>query len=192
MIKINHNITLIAIILILLLSGCQNSSSGGITIPQSDSTPPALTLTAGQPGGQNVSVSAGGSKQSLTLISKTGELNLSAAARDPESGVQALEIWLDRIITSCDISGPEELCSTTSPEQFGKLFESIAPQKLPGETTGESSIMFQVLELSTYITQGNVPEGQRRIVELRLHAVAVNHLGGRTKTPFLKAVWTEP
>jgi hypothetical protein len=165
-------------------------SGGGITIAQSDSTAPTLTLGAGQSGGQDVTVSAGGSAQNMKLTSKTGALNLLATAKDPESGVQIVEIWVGKKTTSCDANG---ICKTTGPGLLGKpTFESTSPQKKPGETAAESSIMAQSLNLSTEIPQGSVPAGQSLTVTLIIHAVAVNHLGGRTQTPELTATWSEP
>lgn len=183
-------IRLIVIALFLSLVGCQ-PPNGGITIPQSDGSAPELSLGAGQQGGQNVSVSAGGSSQTLTLTSKSGSLNLLATANDPESGIQALEIWVNKESVSCNLA--TNICTRTGPGLLGSpMFESTSPQKQPGETTAAGSILGEALDLSQQIPQGTVPAGRTLSVTLIIHAVAVNHLGGRTQTPEIRATWSEP
>lgn len=183
----------IFIVATVTLSSCNGGGGGGgggITIPQNDSTAPTLTLGSGQQGGQNVTVSAGGSGQNMKLMSKTGSLNLLATAKDPESGIQTVEIWVNKETTFCDVN---KICKKTGPGLLGKpTFESTSPQKKPGETTSDSSILAQALNLSTEIPQGSVQPGESRTVILTIFAVAVNHLGGRTQTPEIKATWSEP
>ncbi len=176
--------------LVLLMSAeCPEPSKGGIVIAQNDSTAPSLTLGAGQPGGQGVSVSNGGSGENRKLTSKSGPLNLNATAKDSESGVQALEIWVNKRTTTCE----GDICSTTGPGLLGKpMFDSTSPQKKPGETTAESSMMLQSLDLSLMIPQGSPPRGQSRTVDIILDAKAVNHRGGRTQTPTITLTWSEP
>jgi hypothetical protein len=186
-------ILIVVFFLLLLLIGCQPPSGGGggITIPQSDGSAPELSLGAGQQGGQNVTVSAGGSPQNLQLISKSGSLNLLATANDPESGIQALEIWVNKVTTSCDLVN--NICTQSGPGLLSSpMFESSSPQKQPGDTTAAGSILAQALDLSQQIPQGSVAAGHSRTVTLTIYAVAVNHLGGRTQTPEIKAVWSEP
>jgi hypothetical protein len=188
--KIQLSINPLAVVLLLLLAGCPPSPGGGITIAQIDSSVPTLTLGAGQPGGQDVSVIAGGSGQNGKLTSKTGALNLLATAKDPESGVQAVEIWVNKKTTSCDVNG---VCRTQQPGLLGKpTFESTSARKKPGETTAESSILAQSLDLSQEIPQMSVPPGNSLTVDLIIYAVAVNNLGGRTQTPEITATWREP
>ncbi len=182
------------IVATVTLSSCNGGGGGGggITIPQNDSTSPILTLGSGQQGGQNVTVSGGGSGpgQNMKLTSKTGSLNLLATAKDPESGIQAVEIWVNGETTFCDAN---KICKKTGPGLLGKpTFESTSPKKNPGETTPDSSILAQPLNLSTMIPQGSVQPGESRTVTLIISAVAVNHLGGRTQTPEIKATWSEP
>ena len=183
MIKIYHK--LIAFSLILLLAGCK---SGGITIPQSDSTPPTLTLSAGQPNGGSATVSVGGSDQSMMLISKTGPLNLTATAEDLESGIQSLQIWVNQTSTTCNAtctsSGPGLL---TAPE-----FESTSPQKKPGEKTVAMSVLADALDLSKLIPQGSVSPGKTFFFSVLITAKAVNHLGGTAQTAQISADWKEP
>ena len=181
---------MILIVAAVTFSSCDGGSGGGggITVPQNDSTAPTLTLGAGQPAGQNVSVSAVGSGQNLQLTSKTGPLNLLATAKDPESGIQAVEIWVNSETTFC---APAANCKRVGPGLLQKpTFESTSPQKKPGETTADSSILAQSLDLSTAIPQSLGP-GSSRTVTFTISAVAVNNLGGRTQTPDIKATWSE-
>lgn len=184
---------MILIVAAVTFSSCNSGNSGGgggggITIAQSDGTAPTLTLGVGQPGGQNISVSAGGSNQNMTLTSRTGSLNLLATAKDPESGVQAVEIWFNKESTFCRAAGP---CTHVGPGLLGKpSFESTSPQKKPGETAADSSILAQPLNLSAEITRKLLP-GESLSVTLTFFAVAVNHLGGRTQTAEIRATWSE-
>lgn len=178
------SLTLLVAVLLPFMAGCDGQQSGGgstggdITILQNDRTAPTLTLGAGKSDGRpaNVTVNDGGSGQSMKLTTKTGAMNLVATANDAESGVQALEIWLDKKTTSCDANGN---CSTTQ-ELGGKpLFESTSPQKQPGETAWKSSALVQALDLSNQIPQGSVSGGNTLTVDFMFYAVAVNYLSGR-------------
>ena len=184
----------VATAFVLLSAACSSCPSsgggGGVTIPQSDSTAPSLSFGAGQPGGQNVSVSAGGSAQAMTLVSKSGPLNLLATAKDPESGIQTVEIWVNKKVTNCNAAN---ICTTTGPGLLGKpTYESASAKKNPGDQTPDSSILAEALDLSTEIPQGGVAAGASRVVTLEMYAVAVNHLGGKTQTPQISATWKEP
>lgn len=144
-------------VLLLLIAGCPRNGDSGITIAQNDATAPTLTLGAGQPGGQDVTVSAGGSNQNMKLRSKAGLLNLLATANDPESGIQALQIWVSRRMTTCYANGN---CTGGNLEtEQVPTFESSSPQKKPGETTAASSILGQTLDLSKKIPQGSFSGG---------------------------------
>jgi hypothetical protein len=181
-------------LLVIALTACpppgSSSGGGGVTVPQSDPTAPTVTLGAGQPNGPNLSVSAGGSAQSGTLTHKTGPLNLLISANDPESGVQAVQIFYTSTVMSCDPSG----CS--GPPTHGQVgaprFSSSSPQKSPGQTTAASSTLADVLDLVAEIPQPPVTAGNRRIVTLYLWGTARNNLGGTAKTPELVLTWTEP
>lgn len=186
-----HRMMLIVAAVTFSSCGSGNSgggAGGGITIAQNDSTAPTLTLGAGQQGGQNINVNAGGSDQNMTLTSKTGSLNLLATAKDSESGVQAVEIWVNRESTFCAAASN---CKHVGPGLLGKpTFESTSPQKKPGETAAESSVLAQSLNLSAAIPQKLLP-GESRSVIFTIHAEAVNHLGGRTRTHTITATWNE-
>src|SRR4051812_33867046 len=83
--------------------GTGSSSSGGITIPSSDSTNPTLSFGVGATDDANAkaTVKDGGSGATVTLAVKTGSLNLFATAQDPESGIQKVEIWWNETKTTC-------------------------------------------------------------------------------------------
>jgi hypothetical protein len=182
-------------LLVVALAGCPpqgtgGGGGGGITIPPSDATPPTVTLGIGQQNGPNVSVSAGGSTQNATLVRKTGPLNLLITANDPESGVQAAEIFYTSTVMYCDPSG----CS--GPAAHGLVgvprFSSKSPQLQPGQTTSASRTLLDVLDLTAEIPQPAVASGSTRIVKLYLWGRARNNLGGTVTTPELVLTWKEP
>jgi hypothetical protein len=126
----------------------------------------------------------------MKLTSRTGVLNLLVTAKDPESGIRTLEVWVNKKTTTCDAGG---VCQTTAPGlQTKPRYENSSPQKNPGDTTPASSVIAQALDLSTEIGQTGVPSGGSLTISLILHAVATNHLGGRTQTPDLVATWSQP
>jgi hypothetical protein len=177
--------SVVACVLLFSVTGCSRttSSSSGIQIAPSDDTPPTISLGAGQGGGQNVSVSAGGSAQNMKLNARTGSLNLLATAADNETGIRALEIWMTRRTTTCN----ESTCTSQGPGIPGKpRFESTSDQMSPGETTASSSVLAQALDLSQEIPQGATS------VELVFFGRARNHLGGSSQTPSLKVTWSGP
>lgn len=187
------NRALAAIVLTLSLAACQSggSSQGGITIPQSDGTPPAATLqvAVAASGGESAAVStSAGNPQSMTLLTKAGALNLAASAKDSESGVQNLEIWMSARTTTCNAS----TCQVSGPLQGGPpLFSSTTPQKKPGETTAESSIILQSLDLTQKIPQKSPASGDTITVVLIFWVKAVNHLGDKVTTPRIEATYRE-
>src|SRR5436190_4159703 len=123
------------------LTACDGngSSSGGITIPSSDSTNPTLSFGVGATDDANAmaTVKDGGSDVTVTLTVKTGSLNLFATAQDPESGIQKVEIWWNETKTTC--SGGN--CTKDRPALLGgPLSTASEPQKQPGDTTTASSL----------------------------------------------------
>jgi hypothetical protein len=175
----------------LLLAACNPSPSGGgggITVPQNDASAPDLTLGVSQ-GNQTATVKSGGGAAAMTLTAKTGSVNMLATAVDNESGVQNLQIWVERTITTCDAGGT---CSGGNPGLLGSpAFGSSGPTTSPGQTTAASSIMAQAFDLTTAIPQTAVSSGTRT-VKLDFWAVAVNHLGGKSQTTRVSATWKEP
>lgn len=179
-----------AVVLLLSLAGCpQPSGSSGITIAQNDGTPPTLSLGAGQQGTQDVAVDVNGPAKNKTLTSKAGKLNLFATARDPESGIQRLEIWVRKQEKSCDAAGA---CTVAAPTPQNPRFEFTSPQKQPGETTAEARTMLQSLDLSAEIPQGSISPGALLKIDFELSAVAVNNRGRQSQTPLLTVSWMEP
>lgn len=174
----------------LLFIGCSSgSTTGGITIAQTDSTPPMITLGAGQPNGQNQTVNSGGSGGSLKLISKSGPLNLLVTAKDQESGVQTVQIWVNTSTTRCTGT----ICTTTGPGLLGSpTFQSTSPAKHPGDTVAATSILAEALDLTQVIPQQNVPSGDSLSVTIMIWAVAINYLGGQSQTPEIDATWKVP
>jgi hypothetical protein len=181
-------------LVVLAVAGCPPPGSGGggggITVPQSDATPPTLSVGAGQQGGPNLSASPGGSTQNGTLVRKTGPLNVLISANDPESGVQSVEIFYTSTVTICGAS----LC--TGPPTHGLVgaprFSSTSPQKLPGQIATASSTLADVLDLTAEIPQPAVAAGNTRIVKLYIWGRARNNLGGAATTPELVLTWKEP
>jgi len=180
----------IATVLIVSAGNCQpGGGGGGVTIPTSDATPPEITLGAGQPGGNQAAVSGGGSPQGMTLISKTGSLNLTATGKDQESGIQEVNIWVNRVRISCDGGGT---CTQAGPGLLGAPeFQSASPPKNPGDQVSASSILAQALDLTMRIPQGTPSPGGSLTVRLLFFAEPINYLGGKTRTPTLTATWSE-
>lgn len=175
----------LAFFLLLSATGCP--STGGISIKPTDMTAPSLRLNVGQSGQQDVAVNGGGFGQNIKLEKKKGNLNLLATAMDSESGVQTLEIWMAKTITSCT----QGVCSTTGPLLGLPVFESVSPPKSPGEMTSEASVLAGALDLSKEIQQASVPTGDSLTVELKIHAKAVNYQGRQAQTPEITVLWTE-
>lgn len=176
-----------ALIIPLAAAGCGGGGSGP-PVPASDASPPTLTLQAGQPGGPAASVTAGGSGTTLTLTTKTGPLNISAAGNDPESGVQTVEIFVNTKVTRCQgtvCSGAGQSVSAIP------RFQSSGPARKPGETFSAASILADAIDLAKEIPQTAPPPGDKLIFEFEFQAKAVNNLGGRTQTPLLHARFEE-
>jgi hypothetical protein len=171
-----------------LATGCGGGGDGGITIPQSDNSPPSVTLQAGVANGPSGSVSAAGTAVSVTLASKSGSLNLSATARDPESGVRTARVTVDKTVSDC--SGGS--CTTMNPGlTSAPALESTGPARQPGDTVSESSILLSSIDLAKEILQTPPAAGSTRTVTFRMTARATNHLGGSSVTPALMVTWKE-
>jgi hypothetical protein len=177
-----------AVLFVALIASCGGDGGGGITIPATDGSPPTISFAvaeAGQGGGVTVN---GGADEKLDLRARTGSLNLAVTAKDSESGIQKVEIWLTKKTTRCDA----DVCSPAGPGLAGSpKFDSTEPQKSPGDTTAESSIVAEALNLSQEIGQASAPPNGSLTVELELWAVAVNHRGGRVETSRVTATWKE-
>jgi hypothetical protein len=177
---------------LLVLAGCNGTGQGqGITVPNSDASPPELTLIAAQPGTSGESVTTTGNDKTLTLTSKTGPLNLSATAKDSESGIRRVELWINKRTDTC--TPPGGPCTAVGPGLLSvPTFESDSGAKNPGQSGAvESSLLFQAPDLATYIPQGGPPAGSTRTVTLQIFAVAYNQLNGKSTTKTIAAVWRE-
>jgi hypothetical protein len=184
--KIN---SLIIIPFMLLLAGCQSTFGDNIIIVEKDSTAPMITFIVSYPGGNDASVSTAGFDQKLELISNAGPLNMRVIGTDSESGIQSLEIWVSKKITSCDSN---QICSMKGPLGGAKpTFELNLPQKLPGEETEKSSTLAQKFELFKEISDAGIPADEHGWVDFTFYAVVVNHLGGRRQSPNITARWEE-
>ncbi len=175
---------------VVVVAGCGNGTGGGgITIPQADATPPTLTLQVGAANGPSGSVQAGAAAATVTLTSKSGALNYSATARDPESGVRTVRVTVDKTVSECT---PPTACSLQNPGLTGSpSLVSDGPPKGPGETVSESSLLLDSIDLAAEIRQTPPTAGTTRTVTFRFTARAINHLGGTTTTPALTVTWKE-
>jgi hypothetical protein len=117
-------------------------------------------------------------------------LSFAATAVDNESGVQAVEVWIEKREDTCNTA--TGLCSggNFQAEQIPR-FSSSGPAKTPGEKTAPSSILIDTLNVADEIPQAAPPAGTTRTVVLRIYVVAVNNLGGRSQTPNLEVRWSE-
>lgn len=179
-------------VLLAFASACNDDDggdTGGITIQSNDTTGPELTFSVALDGGtEKATAKVSGSPGGFTLPNRTGTLNLAATAKDDESGVQSVQIWMTTTATSCDAA---DVCSGGNPTLPSQpLFESTEPAKSPGDTTAASSIELEALPLPDAI-KGSAPAGGSLTVELELHAVAVNHLGKKVQTAVVSVVWKE-
>lgn len=173
----------------LSAAGCGGATSGGITIPQTDTSPPTLTLQVGAPNGPSASVAAGGAAAGVTLASKTGPLNFSASARDAESGVKTVRVTVDKTVSECI---PPGACSLQNPGLTSSpSLVSDSPAQSPGDVVSESSVLLDAIALASEIVQTQPAAGTTRAVTFRLTARATNYLGGTSITPALTVTWKE-
>jgi hypothetical protein len=184
----------VAAVLALLAASCDgDGGGGGITIPQNDNSPPEVTLQVSEtvPGAQTISVTTSGSNQSHMLQGRTGPLNLVASAKDSESGIQSLEIWVNKVTASCDASSG--LCSQSGPGLLSSpRFNSTSPKKNPGDTVSASSILADTLNLGLEIPAATaLMPGDSFIVTIQTSAKAVNHLGGKSDTRVVESTFTQ-
>jgi hypothetical protein len=179
------------VFLLVAAVGCNpgGHSTGGITIPQSDNSPPEASLqVAATVGTGEGSVSAGGSGTSFTISAKTGNLNIAATAKDPQSGVRELQVFMTKAVTVC----AGDLCSGgTHPAATQPVFASTGPTKAPGQQVSESSLLLNFIDLATQIPQAPPSPGHSRHTEFRFFVKATNYLGGTAQTPTLEVRHSE-
>jgi hypothetical protein len=174
--------------MLVFLSACNGGGGGDVTIPQSDGTPPSVSLQVAVVGSSSTtSVSSGGSAATLLLTSKTITLNISATAKDQESGIQALEIDVGNSITvTCQAGG---VCSQTGPGSVSPFWSATNPQLNPGDRAVSSSIMLESLDPAAkqlLHPAAQAPPGGSRTESFTISAKAKNQLGGMATTPDIK------
>jgi len=176
----------------LAAASCDGGGGGGLTVPQNDSSPPEVTLQVSEaaPGSPTVSVTTSGTDQNLALQQRTGPLNLVASAKDPESGIQDTQIWVNKVTTSCDPT----TCTTAGPGLLGApRFSSPSPKKNPGDTGATaSSILAQSLNLAFEIPAPPLMAGDSFTVTIQAFARAINNLNGTSETKLVQATFRQP
>jgi hypothetical protein len=175
-----------------MLGGCGSSSGSscnGVTIPSSDGTPPTLTFGLAPMGSAaTTTVSTGGMPQTATLPKKTGSLNLLVTAKDSESGLHDVQIWMTKTTTRC--SGG--ICTQSGPGLVGApIFSNPDSGKNTGDCVAESSTLAEAVDLSTEIPQAAPASGASLVVSLDFWAVGINHLGQKEVTPTATMTWSE-
>jgi hypothetical protein len=181
------------IILLLLLAGCVISGGpegeGGITIVENDTTPPSLSLQVVQQGSNStVTVRVGEAGQRINLANRTGPVNLNATGVDSESGIQLIQIWVNKATTNCE----NNICTRSGPGlQSSPRFAYPNPPLSPGQTTSSTRSAFDALLIEPEIPPVSLAQGQSRTIEIIIHAVAVNYRGGQVTTPEVTLVWTD-
>ena len=184
-----------ALLLAFVLGGCTNGGNGGasadgVTVDANDTTAPTLQLSAAETGGGNpqVDVKPGDSPKTLQLRTKTESINLIATARDDESGVQTLQIWVNKKTTRC--SGGT--CTVVGPGLLGApRFESTEPKQSAGTAVSPQKTLLTALVLKDEIPQGSPGPGSTLVVEITIFATSANHVGAEASTPEITARWSE-
>ena len=179
----------------LVLGGCGAGGDGGtpgdaVTVDGNDTTPPTLRLSAAETGGGNpqVDVQPGGASATLTLRTKTESINVIAIARDDESGVQKVEIWVNKRTATCSAGR----CTSTGPGLLGSpRFQSTEPKQPPGAVVSPQATLLGAVVLKDEIPQTPPQPGATRFVEIIIHATATNHVDKEGSTPEITASWRE-
>jgi hypothetical protein len=124
---------LVLVALAVGLTACQDTGppgAGRTSVPSADASPPTVTLTAWATAADRprVAVRSSGIERRMTLRAKTGALELVATATDPESGVQAVEIWVSKFSSFCGTA----TCTGGEPAVTAPRFAWAAPRRHPG------------------------------------------------------------
>lgn len=171
-----------------------DSSESALDVPGSDLSGPTPVLLAMEEQGANKpaasvdDTSTGG--QTLTASSKTAKFSILAFANDPESGVRDLTVWCAKKTETCNDA--TSICSLVGPGLLSApTFGSERPASPPGTDVSEGSILFDVLDLSSWVPAGGVGPQVTRTVTVSCFAKARNHLGPVTETPNLDVTFTE-
>jgi hypothetical protein len=171
------------------LSGCGGDNGDNVRIAETDGTPPIVELQVDPEFGANIGVSSGGPNQTTTISRRTGKISLEASAKDSESGIRRLEIWLSTTTTICL---PDQLCKQRIEDPGQPLFEVDFGQKNPGDSTPRTDHLLRELEVEPYLGASPPPPGGTRSVKFEFHATATNHLAGKASTSFAFVTFSGP
>ena len=183
------------LLLAFVLGGCTGDGNGGtptdgVTVDGNDATAPPLQLSAAETGGGNpqVDIKPGDSPKTLQLRTKTESINLITTASDDESGVQKLQIWVNKKTTEC--SGGS--CTMVGPGTLSApRFQSTEPKQPAGAVVSRQKTLLAALVLRDEIPQASPAPGGSRTVEIMISARAANHLDTEARTPVITARWSE-
>ena len=183
---------LVLVALAVGLTACEDTrapGAGRISVPRADASPPTVTLTAWATAahGPRVAVRTGGTERRMTLRAKTGALELVATATDPQSGVQAVEVWVSKFSSFCGTA----TCTGGEPAVTAPRFGWAATRRHPGQTTAPDGTLPDALDLTREIPQGPLAPRQARSVRLTIWAKASNNLRGTAETAKLVARYDE-
>jgi hypothetical protein len=174
------------------LTACQDPGppgAGRIGVPPTDASPPTVTLTAWATAadGPRLAVRSSGIERRMTLPAKTGALELVATATDPESGVQAIEIWVSKFSSFCSTAS----CTGGEPAVTAPRVAWAVPRRHVGQATAPGGTLPGALDLTREIPQSPLAPRQARSVGLTIWAKASNNLRGTTETARLVARYDE-
>jgi hypothetical protein len=183
---------LVVVALAVGLTACARTGppgDGRVSVPRADASPPTVTLTAWATAadGARVEVRSGGSERRMRLRAKTGALKLVATAADPQSGVQAVEVWVSKFSSFCGTA----TCTGGEPAVTAPRFAWAAPRRHPGQATAPDGTLPDALDLTREIPQGPLAPRQARSVRLTIWVKASNNLRGTAETPKLIARYDE-
>jgi hypothetical protein len=178
---LRERVGLVLLAFAFVVSGCDGPDGpDGITIPETDDTAPTLGLLVDPEFGVNISVSSGGMNEATTIHRRTGKISFLVSAKDSESGIRRLEIWMTNTTTTCDSGG---MCTKRGPGLAGQpRFDADFGEKNPGDQTSETALMTQELQVESEIGSGMPPPGGSRTVKLEFWGAARNHRTGEAKT----------
>jgi hypothetical protein len=161
--------------------GGDDGVKGGITIAETDDTPPLVGLLVDPEFGENVAVGSGGPNEATTIHRRTGKVTFLVSGKDSESGVRRLEIWMTATITRCEAGG---LCETQNPGLVTepRFAPPDEPMKNPGDQTSETSLFASVLQVEPEVGPGMPPPGGSRTVKFDFWATGENHHGRKART----------
>jgi hypothetical protein len=163
-----------------VMTACQPPS--GPVVAATDSTPPIASLSLSH------TPSGSASSGDLKLLTKSGPLYFSAVGRDPETGIQDVQIWVSVKSSFCDA----ESCTGDSGGLIGApRWTSTSPKKNPGEPMSETSLLLEWVELGTALYQGRLMPGESQFTKWTAHAVVKNNLGMTTTTGDVTATFFE-